>query len=228
MRSVLLLIFLFLFAALSYAQEWIPDNSDNSSRTESQEYPQQTMLFHLKDFPTDLRSGDILKIPFTTSSFHSFEVTETPVFSPELQNQFPGIRSFQLQSGESRGTIAVSPEGISVWFHQNGKEYSLEKTGEGLYRLRNTGAVTAIDRKDEKILLGKCLTSDAEAHFSDLHPEEKSIRAADLVTLHKYRLAISATSSYVAQHGGSLETVMSRINEVFTRVLSSLFAFDNI
>lgn len=218
MRSVLLLIFLFLFAALSYAQEWIPDNSDNSSRTESQEYPQQTMLFHLKDFPTDLRSGDILKIPFTTSSFHSFEVTETPVFSPELQNQFPGIRSFQLQSGESRGTIAVSPEGISVWFHQNGKEYSLEKTGEGLYRLRNTGAVTAIDRKDEKILLGKCLTSDAEAHFSDLHPEEKSIRAADLVTLHKYRLAISATSSYVAQHGGSLETVMSRINEVFTRV----------
>ena len=219
MRGLIaIVIFILCSSAVLYAQSWEIIRSESitgNSQTPLRSRPADHQ-FILHDFPAHLQSGDYINLPGPDGLPVPFLIKSSPVLDQRLQNQFPAIQSFSIQSEGINGRLAVDPSGIDVVYTTTNERYAIEHIKDQLYEIYNLSRPRR-DDPDALIELGKCLTPTGPENAPEFL-NTPTIRRAPKVTLRTYKLAISVTSTYAARHGGTIESILTEINKVFNRV----------
>ncbi|MGY0391140.1 reprolysin-like metallopeptidase [Bizionia sp. KMM 8389] len=197
----------------------------------------QTYAFDLNTLMTDLAtaqergaanastSGNLtMKFPNLDGELESFIIQEASVMAPELQAQYPNIRSYVgygIDTPDAYLRFSISPyKGMSgiVLSGTEGKTYILEPNTANL---------------SEVIIRKKNNLSQKDQHFECTTPDtlrEEIENAADFNrsadgTLHTFDLAMSVTAEYSAFHGGTLPLVNAAIVATMTNV-NAIFETD--
>ncbi len=144
-----------------------------------------------------------------------FSVIETPVFSPELADKFPDIKSYSgysLEHGTDRIRFSISHNGMESMMVQadDSKVTFIQKT-------TSAGDVYMVYGRDDAINADMefiCLTKDNIRSSKLASPN----RVVDDQTLRTYRIAVSASGEYTQFHGGAVADALAAINATLTRV----------
>lgn len=171
-------------------------------------------------------SQTIISLPMDNGKLEKFRVYEASNFSPELQAQYPNIRSYVAQGIDNPTAIArfsFSDYGMSMMISRANLSsvYLKSITQDGTYYM--------VYRSDQLTETGsfECEVID---DFQPSLPESYQARNANDGTLRTFRLALACTSDYANFHLNRLgvsptateqvkkEAVMSEFNVVLTRV----------
>ena len=154
-----------------------------------------------------------IDLPSSNGEFIEFEVYESPVFSPELSQKYPEIKSY-VGYNKSKGVKAhfsVSPNGIkSMLLHENGETVFMEKN-------KKNGLNYIVYNRSENANPAGVVCSTQETKEERLS-KTFSIRGTNDQLLRKYRIAISASGEYTTFHGGTVTGALSAINATMTRI----------
>ena len=162
-------------------------------------------------------SNVILNFPSSNGVLESFRIVEASVMTPELQAQFPNIRSYAGQGIDNpSSTIRFSvsdTKGISSMRRAEGMRTSF------IEQYDNQGGVyVAFDRSSTTKSDFAC---DTDEQFGTKMKGDvvNASKDADTGTFHTFRLALSCTGEYGAgAGGGTLAGVMTEFNNTMTRV----------
>jgi subtilisin-like proprotein convertase family protein len=163
----------------------------------------------------------LLSLPLADGSMQTFQVWESPVMAPELAVKFPAIRTFAGKAADGSGLtvrLGVDYKGFHAYiFDLQGKIQSVRPYAEGSDEIYMTYRVEDLPN-DPSQRDGRCGTDE-----SAIAAEQKAIaaeRGAGLVTLRKYRLAVSTTGEYAQFHGGTTNSVMSAITQAVNFIVA--------
>ncbi|WP_431133209.1 immunoglobulin-like domain-containing protein [Psychroserpens mesophilus] len=162
-----------------------------------------------------MSSGVVLSFPNDQGKFERFKIAEAPVFSQELQERYPEIRSYIGQGLDDPSAIirfSVSPLGFqSMRLSANMPATFIEAYSQDLTLYAAYKRADKIDFSDDFI----CEVTD---HMNKNLDNNMSMRNADDSILRTYRLAVSTTGEYTAYHGGTKTLALAAINQTMTRV----------
>ena len=226
------------FVSLSYAQKqenlWSKTSTDKVNKENVIFYksiPKNSTLvsldlkslkLRLSNAPKRDRSSDsdgvIIDFPNQEGNFESYLVKAASVMSPELQSQFPEIRSYigkGINNPTSIVRFSVSPEkGLSSMALSDKKTVFIEPYSADL---RNY-IVFNNSNEDGPRTPFECTTEYVRSELSISDEQYAALRNANDQTLRTYRLALACTVEYAQFHGGTLAGVMSAMNITMTRV----------
>lgn len=232
MRYLILYAILILCLSSSViAQTWDATESDLLTVRQSNPTGDQpsAQYYHMHGFPGNLKDGDFINLPGPDGKLIPVQLSTSPVLDRPLQKRFPHIQSFDFESKNISGRLAVDPSGIDVVYTtRNHERYAIEHIDDQVYKMaRLTGPRSNIP--DPLTELGKCLTP-MNLESTDAENTVGTIRRASVVNQRIYDLALSVTSTYAVRHGGTTESILveankifNRVNEVFLRELSVRF-----
>ncbi len=198
MRTLIAIVILsFCSSAVLNAQSWEIIKSEKAGDKEmspdhlSSHYTVRQYTLH--DFPAALQSGDYINLPGPDGHPKPFLINSSPVLDQELQNQFPGIQSFSIQSEGINGRMAVDPTGIDVVYTTTNNRYAIEHIEGQQYEIYNLSQPHQ-DDPDLLTELGKCLTPMGTDNPPDFR-NTPTVRRAPKVDQRIYKLAISSRST---------------------------------
>ena len=177
----------------------------------------------------------IIPFPDKDGTLTDYIVTETPTFSPELQNKYPNIRSYTGISNDSLKTVvrfSVSDFGLNLMkYSKNGNSEFIDPYTKDALTYAIYSKNDFLDDLPNKI----CNILEKEQNKAS----QKSTQVSKIVVndgkLRTYRLALSCTGEYaefhIADQGlesetdavkraailSAMNTSMTRINGVFER-----------
>ncbi len=171
------------------------------------------------------KSNIIVQFPNAEGQLESFAIMEASVMTPELQAQFPEIRSYVGQGiDDPTATIRFSFSplgGLSSMMrssHQSTMIIEPSSVEEGTYMVYSRADGNSAKQKFE------CLTDDTLGQRL-LEDETLTQRDANDGIFHTFRLALSCTGEYGAWAGGTVAAVMTKFNSTMTRV-NGVFEID--
>lgn len=173
----------------------------------------------LKQSPERLKSNFsnvIISIPNSEGNLERFQMFEFSNFAPELQAQFPEIRSYigiGIDDKYAKLRLSLDPKGIQGMIFRTGKvneffePYSEEGNIYAFYSSnRNKGEMPFV-----------CTTEDIkiaqELKFQTQNQNRSS--SGELLT---FRLALSCTGEYAQFFGGTVALALEGMNDTMTRV----------
>ncbi|MCB0427726.1 MAG: secretion protein, partial [Mangrovimonas sp.] len=167
------------------------------------------------------RSNAIIELPDSKGNLKKYRVEEAPVFAPELQAQYPEIRSYAAYGIDDPTAFArfcVSPyKGVNGIILSGVKdetlviEADLEDVNKTSFRARRSS--------NNGKQAFECTTEDDLVLASELYNSSDTFaRSGDDGILHTFDLAMSVTGEYSQFHGGTLPLVNSAIAITVTRV----------
>lgn len=142
-----------------------------------------------------------------------FQVSENPLFSKELAQKYPYIKSFKgvaLNDPTKQVRFSVSHKGIQSMISTAGEKGALfmQKSDTGTYILyRRT------EQKQQDLDFICRTMPEVSGHSQNL-----TAKLVDDQTLRTFRVAISASGEYTQFHGGTKADALSAINATLTRV----------
>lgn len=161
-------------------------------------------------------SNLVLQFPNLNGEMESYIIYEASVMHPDLQAQYPEIRSY---AGYGIGTSSFMRFSISPYKGVNGiilgGEQAIMFEGDS----ENTSIMRVFDKADTRVdNKFECSTIDI-LNETDLTITGNTDRfqSAD-ATLHTFDLAMSVTGEYSAYHGGTLPLVNAAIATTITNV----------
>lgn len=159
------------------------------------------------------KGSKIVYFPNTAGDFSAFRVIESPVFSPELSQKYPQIKSYigySTDDSKDRVRFSISPKEVQAMIvHADGRATSfVQKVSGETYMLYSRDSENLSDT--EFI----CSTKARIANTS----RSLTAKPVDGQVLRKYRLAIAASAEYTAFHGGTVSDALAAINATITRV----------
>tara|TARA_R110002012_G_scaffold322089_1_gene555063 strand:+ start:19621 stop:22593 length:2973 start_codon:yes stop_codon:yes gene_type:complete len=164
------------------------------------------------------QSNIIISFPNAEGVLESFRVQEASVMTPELQSQFPEIRSFVGQGIDNPAAIvrfSLSPEkGLSSMVLSNNKTVFIEPYSADLRTYISFVNSESDNRKDDFT----CETEFIEREYDISDAEFQALRNANDGQLRTYRLALACTVEYAQFHGGTVNGVIAAMNASMTRV----------
>ncbi|GAB4154152.1 MAG: hypothetical protein Tsb0033_01740 [Winogradskyella sp.] len=173
---------------------------------------------------TSNTSNAILLFPNSEGKLERFSVKEASIMHPDLQANYPEIRSYIGQGIDDPSAVlrfSLSHQGFSgMILSSDGKNSFIEPVD------RNTDNYIIFNRA-ERINM----TDDFECSVSSTirktvdSQSNTALRNADDSILRTYRLAVSATGEYTQFHGGSVADALAAINTTMTRV-NGIFEVD--
>ena len=173
------------------------------------------------------KSNLIIQFPNAEGTLESFRISEASTMAPELQVQYPGIRSYVGQGIDDPTAIirfSVSPQkGLSSMMRS-----SLHGTTIIEPKNIDEQSYTVFNRSDSNSRRPKfeCLTDDVvDQELLDEILAGTVNRDADDGMLHTFRLALSCTGEYGTWAGGDVASVMAQYNATMTRV-NGIFEID--
>lgn len=161
------------------------------------------------------QKGIVLSIPNINGVIEKFTVFESSNFSPELQAQFPEIRSYVgigLDDPTAYLRFSIAPNGIQsiILRGDTGSEfiepYTLDKSVYAVYKTRN---------RSKGFMPFECKTADTEV-ISDMVMNKSTL--ANTQVYKTFRLALSCTGEYGQYHGGTVAGALAAMNATMTRV----------
>jgi subtilisin-like proprotein convertase family protein len=168
------------------------------------------------------QNNTVLSVPGLEGKLESFHVFEASVFSPELAEKFPDIKSYvgySLENPGARIRMSVSHLGIKSMISYIGKStVFMEPTA----RNSNQYILYSKDSKDNNTDPFECKTIDElnETLNKNTSVSKTTVNegGANNKTLQKFRIAISVTGEYTAYFGGTVADALAGINATLTRV----------
>ncbi|MFP4844512.1 reprolysin-like metallopeptidase [Winogradskyella sp. PE311] len=188
------------------------------------------LISQLRNIPqrnlSNKNQGVIFNLPNHLGDSESYLVQEASVMEPQLQAQFPNIRSFVgkgIDNPTATLRFSLSPQkGFSAMILSDNKTVFIEPYTSDL----ETYIVFINSEEDaarEKFI---CETEYNPADFKISDEDFNALRNANDGTLRTYRLALACTVEYAQFHGGTnggvmaaMNTTMARVNGVFERDL---------
>ncbi len=183
----------------------------------------------LNTAPDELSGQSIeIKLPMPDGSLARFKLFESSVMAPELSEKFPQIKSYKVYGVDdpvASGRVDLSPKGFrGMLFTSQGRVYIDPATvGSSRYLVRRRG-----DIPGHGFQCG-VLNEPMENQSAVLPKASYASRIPG--SLRQYRLAVSATSQYVAAVNSNgpgnelddaiseINTAINRVNEIFERDL---------
>ena len=165
------------------------------------------------------KSNTIISLPNIKGVMERFEIYEASNFEPELQAQYPDIRSYVgigLDDKYAQVRLSADPSGIQAMVFRAGKE------NEFIEPYSNDGSVYAVynSSRTKGNLPFTCSTVDQEV-ISDIQMANTTLRSNNAV-LKTFRLALSCTAEYSNYFGATSAAqsanVMAAFNATMTRV----------
>ncbi|MBU2997815.1 proprotein convertase P-domain-containing protein [Cellulophaga baltica] len=153
--------------------------------------------------------------PDATGKMYAFEIEEATVFSPELAQKYPQIKSYKGVSTDTdtakKIRFSVSEDGVQTMMldKSGGDATFMQKTADGDYVLYARDATDVLDNDFV------CATEEAVVSVKTLALSSKLV--SDKV-LRKFRIAVAATGEYTEYHGGTVANALAAINATLTRI----------
>lgn len=166
---------------------------------------------------SDFRQEEMPKIilPMPDGTARTFSMMEASVMHPDLQKQYPRIRSyagFDVNNPSSTIRLSVSHKGLAAMVLDTDRSTFIDSYENG-----SVSGYISYDKTDfsSDKKMSCALSHDEEMHLPDF--SEKSFRTGDGF-MRKYRLALACTGEYAQYHGGKVENVLAAMNKSMTRV----------
>ena len=236
----LLIFFPFTFTLIAQTSFWTDINeseiSGNNNRVIIPEHYRsfkidfQSANQFLNTAPSEINNSAPLKslevlLPMPDGTDQKFEIWESPVMAPELQQRFPDIRTYTGRGVDDRTAtlkIDITPHGfhamilsskgrvfIDPYFKDLTEYYISYYTGDFVKNGASTDCELMIE--DGKL---------EELQFI----KDNAILTAIGPQLRTYRLCVAATGEYTAYHGGTVAlglaavvTSVNRVNGVYEK-----------
>lgn len=160
----------------------------------------------------------VISFPNSDGKLNRFKVFEASIMAPELQAQYPNMRSYAGQGIDNpTETIrfSITPKGLHAMFLGTAKgtqfidPYSVEGNIYTVYAKQN---LQANNFDFECRVIDDSLMDRAYEDASTM------ARNANDGMLRNYRLAIACTGEYTSFHGGTVAGALAAINVTMTRV----------
>ena len=227
-----LLLFVLLFSFYGYSQSsWTKiyhTDAQINKNVFRASFPKDFKLFStsidqlnvvLNKAPNHLQSQNsksIITIPNSNGILERFEIYEFSNLSPELQSQFPQIRSFVGKGLDDKAaTIRLSsdPKGIQVMIFRTGKR------NEFIEPYTTDGSVYVVyeSQRNKGELPFVCSTIDTNL-FNELAADLTLSARSSNQQLLNFRLALSCNGEYATYHGGTVAGALAAMNATMTRV----------
>ena len=218
---------------------WTPVNENVtavSKIAQRESFPSNFALYslNLEAFKTVLtttpdrflaQEGVIITLPNAEGEMERFELFEASNFEPELQAQYPDIRSYVgigIDDKKAQLRMSIDPKGVQTMIFRAGK-----KT-EFMEPYSESGLIYAsyVSSRQKGKMPFTCSTVDHS--LSNRLSEEidnQEVLASNGV-LKTFRLALSCTGEYGTFHGGAagalaaMNATMTRVNGVFEKDLA--------
>ena len=228
MNKKLLFLLTVLFATYSFGQNaWKQTqvNGKDLDPARQNVIVKQLYEFDLNTFKLALQNapdrfsglnGITISIPNVDGKLEQYKVFESSNFEPELQAQFPEIRSYVgigIEDPTAYLRFSIAPNGIQSMVLRADKQsefiepYTLDKKVYAVYnsRVREKGALPF-----------ECKTVDTELITNEMIQNRNVASSAQV--FKTFRLALSCTGEYGIYHGGSVASVLAAMNATMTRV----------
>lgn len=236
-------IFIALFSFTTGAQNsdrfWTEFDAVTAKTTE--QHPRKIKLVKEKFFQLNLEGlrstllnvGDrnqsrntIISFPNSEGKLNKFEVFEASIMTPELQAEYPNMRTYAGQGIDNPSEtirFSITPKGLHAMFlgTENGTQFIDPFSVEG-----NVYTVYAKRDLEARDFEFECGVIDDPLLDRNLDENLLARNAQDGV-LRDYRIAIAATVEYTAYHGGTVAgamaamvVTMTRVNGIYERDLS--------
>ena len=224
----LLLIFAILYATTSFGQNVWKQAQVNGKELDPARVNvivQQLYEFDLTQMKQSLQNapdrfsgldGITITIPNVEGKSEQYTVYESSNFEPELQAQYPDIRSyvgFGIDDRSAYLRFSISSKGIQTMVLRADKQtefiepYTLDRTVYAVYNART--------RKEGELPF-ECQTHDTEAINSGISTNRDALASNQLYKT--FRLALSCTGEYTTYHGGTVAGALAAMNATMTRV----------
>ena len=160
--------------------------------------------------------GVSVAIPNSNGKIEQFLVTESSNFVPELQSQFPDIRSYSgtgITDTKASISFSVSPNGVQtmVLRGDSGSEFiDPSPTNKSIY------AVSTSKMRSKGTLPLTCKTVDVALN-KGLTKKAAQLKSSNGV-FKTMRLALSCSGEYAAYFGGTTAAALAGMNATMTRV----------
>lgn len=162
--------------------------------------------------------GIVISLPNYLGKPESYLIQEASVMEPELQSQFPNIRSYVGKGIDNPAAIlrfSLSPQkGFSGMILSDGKTVFIEPYSNDL----KTYIAFVNSEEDGPRENFICETDYSPSEFKISDEEYIALRNANDGTLRTYRLALACTVEYAQFHGGTMGGVMAAMNTTMNRV----------
>lgn len=165
--------------------------------------------------PQDASRNADVKLPTGATTSSLFHVRDSGTLPPALAAKFPGMRSFRGSDAEGRTVrLDLSKEGVRASVREGDKEWLIHPGDVAMARgnASMASSSSAVARASE--------ASEAP-ELPDLPVSMAALRSGGGVR-YDFRLAVAASSAYVARFGGTVEAALgeivhavNRANEVF-------------
>ena len=169
----------------------------------------------------------VISFPNSEGKLNKFRVFEASMMEPELQAQFPNMRTYAGQGIDNPTEIirfSITPKGFHAMFlgTSNGTQFIDPFSEEG-------NIYTVYSRKNLEVrnFDFECGVIDDEPLNRATEETTYAARNANDGILRNYRLAVACTGEYAAFHGGTtagalaaIVTTINRVNGVYERDLS--------
>ena len=235
MKKNLLLTVLLLFVTISYGQTdkaWTLSKEQNikkNKNVERESFPEEFKLMQLdvsilrqalRGAPDrSLRSskGVIISLPNAEGVLERFEVFEASNFEPELQAQFPEIRSYAgngIDDKYARLRMSIDPRGIQTMVHRADKATEFMEPYSQDERIYSVYRSSRVKGK----LPFTCSTPEQDLVL-DLSNNEQISRSSsgELLT---FRLALSCTGEYANYFGATSAAQVGLVNAQFNATMT--------
>lgn len=187
-----------------------------------------TSLLHSAPDENSSKPGVVLEVPFPDGSSKSFVVKATPIVPVELQNKYPGIKTWSGYGVEDPSSVIYLD--VTLWgfhgmiFSEQGTVYidPYNATTTEFYKVywktealsSSPIAACGFDASTEE---NKMRTEEIRKHVQQGGVINNVARSAG-GTLRTYRIAIACTGEYSTFHGGTVPLVLSAIVTSLNRV----------
>lgn len=158
----------------------------------------------------------ILSFPNDEGKMEQFRIVEASVLHPDLQAQYPNIRSYAGQGIDNPADVirfSMSPKGFQSM------RLSPDKPATFIEAYTNDlNQYVVFNRQDRRIEQDDFECTVTDAMNTNISGDGSAMRNADDGLLRTYRLAVSTTGEYTAYHGGTKALALAAINATMTRV----------
>jgi len=173
------------------------------------------------------QGNTVISFPNSEGKLNKFRVFEASIMEPELQAQFPNMRTYAGQGIDNPTEIirfSITPKGLHAMFlgTSNGTQFIDPFSTTG-----NIYTVYAKKNLEARNFDFECGVIDGLETFDRSFEDTTQARNADDGMLRNYRLAVACTGEYAAFHGGTtagalaaIVVTINRVNSVYERDLS--------
>jgi hypothetical protein len=183
----------------------------------------QALRHKLNLAPNEVRGvSDVIELPMPDGSLANFSIVESSIMEDGLAEEFPQIKSYKvygIDDPTASGRVDISPTGFRGMLMTSQGRVFIDPVNKSsnTSRYETSFRTSGSDQSGKAFQCGVHTQPKSDNNLGTNHYRNATLNRIP-GTLVVYRLAVSATSEYVAAVGGTLDAAMAEINTAINRV----------